>query len=37
VHWIVEHYAKKWPFDMIVLDEASSFQKLIKPTIQVIA
>jgi SNF2 family DNA or RNA helicase len=26
VHWIVEHYAKKWPFDMIVLDEASSFK-----------
>lgn len=26
VTWIVEHYAKKWPFDMIVLDEASSFK-----------
>ena len=26
VSWIVEHYAKKWPFDMIVLDEASSFK-----------
>ena len=26
VHWIVEHYAKKWPFDMIVLDESSSFK-----------
>jgi len=26
VHWIVEHYAKKWPFDMVVLDEASSFK-----------
>ena len=26
VSWIVEHYAKKWPFDMIVLDESSSFK-----------
>ena len=26
VTWIVEHYAKKWPFDMIVIDEASSFK-----------
>ena len=26
VTWIVEHYAKKWPFDMIVLDESSSFK-----------
>lgn len=24
--WIVEHYRHAWPFDMVVLDEASSFK-----------
>ena len=24
--WIVEHYKHAWPFDMVVLDEASSFK-----------
>lgn len=26
VQWLVELYAKKWPFDMIVIDESSSFK-----------
>lgn len=26
VQWIVEHYKSKWPFDMIVIDESSSFK-----------
>lgn len=25
--WLVEHYGKKWPFDMIVIDESSSFKQ----------
>ncbi len=26
VVWLVEHYKKKWPFDMVVIDELSSFK-----------
>lgn len=26
VPWLVEHYGKKWPFDMVVIDELSSFK-----------
>lgn len=26
VPWLVEHYGKKWPFDMVVIDESSSFK-----------
>jgi SNF2 family DNA or RNA helicase len=26
VVWAVKHFGKKWPFDMVVLDEASSFK-----------
>lgn len=26
VTWLVKHYAKKWPFDCVVIDEASSFK-----------
>lgn len=26
VSWLVEHYGKHWPFDMIVVDELSSFK-----------
>lgn len=26
VPWLVEYYGKKWPFDMVVIDEASSFK-----------
>mgnify|MGYP002510938510 CR=1 FL=1 len=26
VVWIVEYYKKKWPFDMVVIDELSSFK-----------
>lgn len=26
VQWLVDLYAKKWPFDMIVIDESSSFK-----------
>lgn len=26
VPWIVEHYGAKWPFDMVVIDELSSFK-----------
>lgn len=26
VVWLVEHYAKRWPFDMVVIDELSSFK-----------
>lgn len=26
VQWLVDIYAKKWPFDMIVIDESSSFK-----------
>ncbi len=26
VSWIVEHYKNDWPFDMVVLDESSSFK-----------
>ena len=26
VPWLVEHYKSKWPFDMIVIDESSSFK-----------
>lgn len=26
VQWLVELYAKKWPFDMIIIDESSSFK-----------
>ena len=26
VKWLVEHYGKKWPFDMVVIDESSSFK-----------
>lgn len=26
VQWIVEHYKRKWPFDMVVIDELSSFK-----------
>jgi SNF2 family DNA or RNA helicase len=26
VPWLVEHYGKKWPFDMVVVDESSSFK-----------
>jgi len=25
VKWLVDHYGKKWPFDMVVIDESSSF------------
>lgn len=24
--WLVEHYKRKWPFDMVVIDELSSFK-----------
>jgi len=26
VEWLVEHYKTKWPFDMIIIDELSSFK-----------
>lgn len=26
VKWLVDHYAKKWPFDCVIIDEASSFK-----------
>lgn len=26
VEWLVDHYKKKWPFDMVVIDELSSFK-----------
>lgn len=26
VVWLVDHYKKKWPFDMVVIDESSSFK-----------
>lgn len=26
VKWLVDHYGKKWPFDTVVIDEASSFK-----------
>jgi SNF2 family DNA or RNA helicase len=26
VSWLVEHYQKRWPFDMVVIDELSSFK-----------
>jgi len=26
IPWLVEHYKSKWPFDMIVIDESSSFK-----------
>lgn len=26
VKWLVEHYKRKWPFDMVVIDESSSFK-----------
>lgn len=26
IPWLVEHYGKKWPFDMLVIDESSSFK-----------
>lgn len=26
VKWLVDHYKAKWPFDMVVIDEASSFK-----------
>jgi len=26
VQWLVEHYRNAWPFDMVVLDESSSFK-----------
>lgn len=26
VVWLVEHYGKNWPFDMVVIDESSSFK-----------
>lgn len=26
VSWLVEYYKKKWPFDMVVIDELSSFK-----------
>ena len=26
VPWLVEYYKKKWPFDMVVIDELSSFK-----------
>lgn len=26
VQWLVEHYRNSWPFDMVVLDESSSFK-----------
>ena len=26
VVWLVEHYGKDWPFDMVVIDESSSFK-----------
>ena len=26
ITWLVDHYGKKWPFDMLVIDESSSFK-----------
>ena len=26
VVWLVKHYGRKWPFDMVVIDELSSFK-----------
>lgn len=26
VDWLVNHYGKKWPFDMVIIDELSSFK-----------
>lgn len=26
VQWLVEHYTQDWPFDMVVIDESSSFK-----------
>ena len=44
VPWLVDHYREKWPFDMVVLDESSSFKnsqakrfralKLVRPRIR---
>ena len=27
VPWLVAHYGATWPFDMVVIDELSSFKK----------
>ncbi len=44
VPWLVDHYREQWPFDMVVLDESSSFKnsqskrfrslKLVRPRIK---
>ena len=26
IPWLVEHYCNHWPYDMVVIDEASSFK-----------
>ena len=26
IPWLVKHYAKKWPFDAVIIDESSSFK-----------
>jgi len=26
VQWLVDHYKKKWPYDMVIIDESSSFK-----------
>src|SRR5699024_5919888 len=26
ISWLVDHYKGKWPFDMVVIDESSSFK-----------
>lgn len=26
IPWLVDHYGKKWPFDCVIIDEASSFK-----------
>lgn len=26
IPWLVEYYGKKWPFDMVIIDESSSFK-----------
>lgn len=26
IWWLVEHYKKKWPFDMVIIDESSRFK-----------
>lgn len=28
VSWLVDYYGKKWPFDMVVIDESSSFKSV---------